>query len=128
MRSSRVLLFSLAAAAAVVLVSVPGRSRAQEASRLDLILGLGLPAVDRGIIPDASRAPGSPEAARRRAVRSISAIPDFVGADGGRYRRGRVIVKFRAGVSMPTRLSALSTTSPGASMSSRPDYADFDVV
>ena len=104
MRSSRVLLFSLAVSVAVVLVSVPGRGRAQEASRLDVILGLGLPAIERGIVSDASRAPGSPESARRRAVRSISATPDFVGEDGARYRRGRVIVKFRAGVSMPTRL------------------------
>ena len=44
---------------------MPGPGQAQEASRLDLVLGLGLPAVDRGIVSDASRAPGSPEAARR---------------------------------------------------------------
>jgi serine protease len=127
MSSSRVLLFLLAAAVAVVVVSMPRPGQAQEA-RLDLILGLGLPAVERDSVSFASRAPGSPEAARRRAARSISAMPDFVGADGARYRRGRVIVKFRAGVSMPTRLAALSMTSRSASMSSRPDYANFDVV
>src|SRR4029453_3210320 len=128
MGGSRVLLFLLAASVAVVFAGVPGRGRAQEASRLDVIIGLGLPAVERGIIPDASRAPGSPEAARRRAVRAIPAVPDFVGEDGARYRRGRVIVKFRAGVSMPTRLSALSTASRSATIASRPEHGDFDVV
>ena len=37
-------------------------------------------------------------------------------------------MKFRDGVSMPTRLAALSATSRSASIASRPDYANFDVV
>jgi serine protease len=128
MRSFR-LLFALAlpiGLAAIAVIPRPGL--AQESSRLDTVFGLGLPPVERGMISDGSHVPGSPETVRRRAVRAIGAIPDMVGEGGARYRRGRVIVKFRDGVSMPTRLSALSSTSRSASISSRPDYANFDVV
>ena len=128
MRSSRVLLFSLALIGLAAIASMPGLGQAQDRGPLDIVVGLGLPAVERGMISGGSHVPGSPEAALRRAVHSSSAIPDLVGEGGARYRRGRVIVKFRDGVSMPTRLSALSATSRSASISSRPDYANFDVV
>ena len=126
MRGFRALVFVFAASVAVMIV--PGRGQAQDASRPNGVFGLGLPAVERGIIWAESRVPGSPEAARRRAVRASSAIPDRVGEGGARYRPGRVIVKFRDSVSMPARLSALSATSRSASIASRPDYANFDVV
>ena len=126
MRGFRALVFVFAASVAVMIV--PGRGQAQDSSRLDGVFGLGLPAVERGIIWGESHVPGSPEAARRRAVRASSAIPDRAGEGGERYRPGRVIVKFRDGVSMPARLSALSATSRSASIASRPDYANFDVV
>jgi serine protease len=128
MRGSRVL-FALALSIGLAAIAVsPRLGQAQEPSRLDIVFGLGLPAVERGKISDVAHGPGTREAALRRAMQTGSTTPDLTGEGGARYRRGRVIVKFRDGVSMPTRLSALSATSPGASMSSRPDYADFDVV
>ena len=76
---------------------------------------------------DESRAPGTAEGARRRA-RSLSPTPDFVAADGARYVAGRVIVKFKDGISTASRLSTLSAASGTARMSERPSDADFDVI
>ena len=129
MRSPRVLLFALALLVGfAVIAGIPRLGHAQDRAPLDIVFGLGLPAVERGIVSGGSHVPGSPEAVRRLTVQTSSTSPDLVGEAGSRYRRGRVIVKFRDGVSTPTRLSALSAASRSASMSSRPDYADFDVV
>jgi serine protease len=118
----------LALPVAVVLVILPGRGRAQDAARLDVVLGLGLPAIDRGVVMDPSRVPGGPEAAVLRALETASTRHDLVGEGGSRYVPGRLIVKFRDGVSTASRLSALSAASPTASISERPAYANFDVV
>jgi serine protease len=129
MRSPRLLLIAVALVIGLaVIAGIPRLGHAQDRAPLDIVFGLGLPAVERGKISGQSRVPGSPEAARRLAVQAGSATADLVGEGGSRYRRGRVIVKFRDGVSMPTRLSALSAASRSASMSSRPDSANFDVV
>src|ERR1700687_3912924 len=120
MRSPRVLLFALALLIGLAVIGgIPRLGHAQDRAPLDIVVGLGLPAVERGMIPGGFLVPGSPEAARRRAIQTSSTIPDLAGAGGARYRRGRVIVKFRDGVSMPTRLAALSAASRSASMSSR---------
>jgi serine protease len=125
----RALLFVLAVSVSVVFVIIPGRGQAPDRSRLDVIMGLGLPAVERdGVFMDQSRVPGSPEAAMRRAFQTASTGHDLVGEGGARYVPGRVIVKFRDSVSSARRLSALSATSRTASISGRPDYANFDVV
>ena len=86
------------------------------------------PAVQSGISPDLSHAPGTPETLRRQSIRRTGATIDRVGASGARYRPGRVIVKFRDGVSAATRLSALSVVSGRATMSPRAASQDFDVV
>ena len=77
---------------------------------------------------DPFRAPGGPDAFVRRALQTASTSHDLEGEGGARYLPGRVIVKFRDGVPAASRLSALSATSPTASISQRPDYANFDVV
>src|SRR5271156_246729 len=104
----RALPFFLAVPVAVVFVILPGRGRAQDASRLDVILGLGLPAIDRGVVMDPSRVPGGPAPAVLRALGPASTRHDLVGEGGARYVPGRLIVKFRDGVSTGSRLSALS--------------------
>src|SRR5205823_7364895 len=60
--------------------------------------------------------------------RSLARTPDFVGAGGARYIPGRVIVKFRDGVSAASRQSALFSASYTARMTDRLSDADFDVI
>ncbi len=112
----------------VEIFGVAGRGQTADIAPLDVVVGLGLPAVDRGVISGSSRVPDSPETRVRRSIRLSSATPDRIGASGVRYVPGRVIVKFRDGVSTPARLSTLSIASRTASMSERPAYANFDVV
>jgi serine protease len=128
MASFRALLFWLAVSVAAIFVILPGRGQAQDGSRFDDILGLGLPAIDRGVVTDPFRAPGGPEAALRGASQTSSTRHDLVGEGGARYVPGRVIVKFRAGVSSALRLAALSATSRTASIAERGEYANFDVI
>jgi serine protease len=86
------------------------------------------PAIQRGISPDLSHAPGTPEARRRQSIQAVSGVHDRIGVSGMRYRPGRVIVKFRDGVSAPTRVSALSVVPGRATISPRAANQDFDVV
>lgn len=86
------------------------------------------PAIQGGISPDLSHAPGTPETRRRQSIRALSGVVDRTGASGARYRPGRVIVKFRDGVSAATRVSALSVLPGRATMSPRAASQDFDVI
>ena len=128
MRGVRAVLFVVAVSVSVVFVILPGRAQAPNGSGLDLIMGLGLPPVDTGVVADPSRMPGGTDAYLRRALETASTRHDLVGEGGARYMPGRVIVKFRDGVSPASRLSALNATSGTASMSPRPDFANFDLV
>jgi len=93
-----------------------------------LLSSFAPPAIQGGISPDLSHAPGTPETLRRQSIRRASGVIDRVGASGARYRPGRVIVKFRDGVSAATRVSALSVVSGRATMSPRAASQDFDVI
>lgn len=86
------------------------------------------PAIERGISPDLSHAPGTPEMRRRQSIHAVSGVVDRAGASGARYRPGRVIVKFRDGVSAAARVSALSVVPGRATISPRAASQDFDVV
>ena len=86
------------------------------------------PAIERGISPDLSHAPGTRETRRRESVQAISGVVDRTGVSGTRYRPGRVIVKFRDGMSAAARVSALSVLSGRATMRPRAASQDFDVV
>ncbi len=107
---------------------VRGHGQAPTASPRVMVQERGLPPIEWGIIADLSRAPDTPETRRRLSIHRESAILDRVGASGTRYVPGRVIVKFRNGVSNVSRVTALSAISRTASMFERPSYANFDVV
>jgi serine protease len=55
-------------------------------------------------------------------------MADRTGSSGAAYRPGRVIVKFRDGASTAARVTAMRDVSRTASLSTRPDNADFDVI
>ena len=80
--------------------------------------------VDRGMLARATPVAPRVQGSSRHVMRS----DDRVGRSGATYQAGRVIVKFRGGVSSPTRLTALSEVSRTASMGTRSPYADFDIV
>ena len=86
MRGPRPFLFWLALPAALLLVLVAARSRghAQTESALDIVMGVGLPGIDRGQVVDDTRVPGSPDAARRHGLQPSAAVRERVGAGGAR--------------------------------------------
>ena len=84
------------------------------------------PPINRGLVGDPSRSPGSPESQIRTALRTARTPLERVGASGAPYVAGKLIVKLRDGTSSAARLSTLSATS--AQASDRPPYANFDIV
>jgi serine protease len=88
---------------------------------------LGLAAIDEGLIQDDSHTPSSIENRRRVALRE-ALLQDRVGASGGHYRAGRVIVRFRDEMAMPDRRAAVRAASGTGEIADRLSYADFDIV
>src|SRR5215471_7006428 len=119
MRRFRLPLSLVVAAVAAVLLVVSARGQAPVRFRAVLDY-FGPPPIERGIIPVATHGPDTRESLRRRSIRPVSGAVDRAGRSGGRYIPGRVIVKFKDGVSSPSRLSALSVASRTASISTRP--------
>ena len=113
--------------AALLVVGARGHGQAPAQGRT-VLQPLALPAIEGGRRVDESRAPDSPEALKQASMHIRSASVDRVGASGARYVPGRVIVKFRDGTSSAARLSAMSVTSRTAALSTRPAYADFDIM
>jgi serine protease len=119
--------FSIVGLVIVGFFTLSGRGQTTGSPRR-LLSTFAPPAIQGGISPDLSHAPGTPETLRRQSIRSASGVIDRVGVSGARYRPGRVIVKFRDGVSAATRVSALSVVSGRATMSPRAASQDFDVI
>ena len=113
--------------AALLVSGARGHGQAPAEGRT-LLQSIALPAIEGGLRVDESRAPDSPQSLRRLTPRTAATLVDRVGVSGARYVPGRVIVKFRDGTSSAARLSAMSVTSRTAALSTRPAYADFDVM
>ena len=116
------------AAAIALVMTLAVRAQSPDDTRFVVQLNLGLPAVDEGaMFTDMTHAPQTPEALKRAAMHeALHAMS--AGASGVQYRRGRVIVKFRDGVSDSGRQAAVASASDTAAMGARPSYANFDVV
>jgi len=128
MRGLRPALFVVALPiAAFLAVALHVRGHAQTVTPFDIVMGVGLPGIDRGPIVDDTRVPGSPEAARRHGVQSGAVLRERLAAGGARVVTDRLIVRFRDGLSPADRQAALALASPGA-VSEHPSDADFDVV
>lgn len=120
--SFRVLLAPVAAA----LVLFAAHARMQTAGGRTIVSDIAPPPIDRGLTADTSRAPDSPETLHRQSLRPETGVVDRTGVSGAPYVPGKVIVKYRNGVSSSARASAMSVAK--ASMSAQPSYADFDVL
>src|SRR5262245_8366280 len=99
------------------------------ATGFTIVPNLGLPAVDTGALT------GEPRTANVSAERPGSALGAAFASDtrlsassGLSYMRGKVIVKFRGGAPASLHAASLRSASPTATVSTRPDYADFDVI
>src|SRR5712664_292737 len=107
-RAYRYRFLTLTAAATLFLA----RGYAQDSGFIRIFLQANtLPAIDRGVVADMSHAPGSIETLTRQSIRASSVGLDRIGESGTHYVAGRVIVKFRDGVSLASRVRALSTVS-----------------
>jgi serine protease len=120
--------FSVALLAIIVLSTVSGGGQAPAPVRRVLVSRVAPRPIESGIMPDTTHAPGSIDARRRASVRAVAAVVDRAGAAGARYRPGRLIVKFRNGVSAASRVSAMSIVQGRAAMTPRAASQDFDVM
>src|SRR6516164_9829111 len=97
-----------------------------DVSRVQILENVGLTAVDEGVIADQTHLSGSPGSARREAFRPV--LEQAGSTAVARFRPGRVLVRFRDEVPMAERRDAVRLASTSAEISTRPSYADFDVV
>ena len=79
--------FSIVVLVIVGFFTLSGRGQTTASPRR-LLSGFAPPAIQGGISPDLSHAPGTPETLRRQSVRRASGVVDRVGASGARYRPG----------------------------------------
>jgi len=113
----------IAAGLAISVLVVRGQSADE---RHVIIQNLGLPAVDEGLLVDETHAPHTTETLRRVAMRK--ALERAAGPAAARYVPGRLIVKFSDNASPADRAAALGSASSTALMTTRPSYANFDIV
>src|SRR3954453_4674146 len=112
-----------AVAAAMVIVL---RAQSREGSRIS-IQNVGLTGIDEGVIADESHTPATPETARRAALQA-SLVRARVGRAASRSVPGRILVRCRDAAAAAERQAALVAVWPGAAMTARLSYADFDIV
>ena len=89
------------------------------------ITDVGLPAVEEGVVWDVNRAPQMPQALGRTEFAHLGGV---VGASGREYTPGRVIVRFRDGLTADERRSVMRLATPSGEMMPRREHADFDVI
>jgi serine protease len=92
------------------------------------IIGLGLPPVDTGALVGEHPAVRSALPAPTGVMRTALAIGGRMSPAGVRYAKGRVLVKFKAGVNSTIQAQSLRAASSTAVLARRPEYADFDEV
>jgi serine protease len=88
---------------------------------------VGLPAVNVGLVTDTTRGPGSPE------TRATAVVRTAIRVDGRRdaaqsVASDRVIVRFRTEAPPGARAAAIRAVTRGGTITTRPSYADFDLV
>src|SRR5262245_2350317 len=120
---------ALASVAASLIVGLAVHGQEPLATGFTVVANLGLPAVETGALIGEPRSSnisaGEPRGAFGAAMASETRLGDSSGLP---YVRGKVIVKFRGDGAAALQASALRSVSPTAAVSTRPAYADFDVI
>src|SRR5262249_14639302 len=115
---------AIAFAAATLVLTLTLRGQVPSVRALQ-IQNVGLPAVEEGIVWDVNRAPQMPQALAGAALARQGAV---VGASGRAYTPGRVIVRFRDGMSLDDRRGLVRLATPSGEIMPRREHADFDLV
>lgn len=102
------------------------RGQTPSSTTFNLVVGLGLPAVDAGALVGEHPAVNTSAQDRRGALSDAMAAETRGVRSGPAHASGRVIVKFRPGASPD--VPSLRRASPTAALSVRGANADFDVV
>lgn len=117
----------LASALLAFALVAPGRGQAPDTYPV-LLQDISAGAVDRGVSVGDARPPSNGPRVRAERLDGNTAYADRVSVSGATYMPGRVIVKFRDGLSTNARLSALSSVSPTAALTTQKPYANFDTI
>ena len=113
----------LAAASALMIAS----SHAQDPGEARTALyPYTLPAVDRGL--STAEGPGPAGLSTLASRARVAGALDRTGRTGAPYAAGRVIVKFRDGISSAARLKSLAEASATVTTSEHPSYANFEIL
>ena len=123
----RIRVFLSCAAVATALATLGLRAQVAERNGFQLLEGVGLPAVDQGVLGDDTHTPGSFEARRRAAVHSVMHT-DGVSSSGAAYDRGHVVVRFRDEADPASRGRAVAWATRSGTIAARPSSANFDIV
>src|SRR5436190_8858457 len=121
---ARVWVTALALGAMVTLT----RAQNPVSTGFTVVEGLGLPAVDLDALVGEPHPINTASTRRVAALESAMSSTARIGPSGAAYAPGRVLVKFRGGAAPTVTTESLRTTSASATLSTRPAYADFDVV
>ena len=132
MADSRARLATLTLAGASLILLAGSRGSVHGDQRYDdppflILQGVGLPAVDVGLMKDESHGPDEPEALRRRALRAALKADESPRSSAS-FRPGRLIVRFRDDAPAAARASAVRDAAESGIITERPSYADFDIV
>ena len=126
--NGRVRLFAMVACAALAVHTIQGQTQKATPTSAILIDLVAPPPIERSISPLTVRSPDDPATRRELSMEGTRTAALRVGASSARYRPGRVIVKFRDGSTTASRGSTLRAVSRTASLSTRPDHTDFDII
>src|SRR4051812_99352 len=123
---ARALLLALAAPLLMVLAA---HGQDPASTGFTILTNLGLPAVDTGaLIGEPHPANFGVERPRGALGAALASAAQFDASSGLTYVRGKVIVKFRGGSSAALHADSVRSVSRTATVSTRPDYADFDII
>ena len=123
----RIRVFLSCAAVGTALATLGLRAQVAERNGFQLLEGVGLTAVDQGVLGDDTHTPASFEARRRAAVRSVMHT-DGVSSSGAAYDRGHIIVRFRDEAGPDARGRAVAWATRSGTIAARPSSANFDIV
>src|SRR5262245_35427346 len=112
----------------IVVALVGAAALAAQAQRRGLdVQDVGLPAMNVGLVTDASHAPGTPHT-RANAIVAAAIRNDGRVRSSGSAATSHVIVRFREEASPDARAAAVRAAVSGGAIMERPSYADFDLV
>jgi serine protease len=110
------------------LAALAAQAQNPASTGFSVVEGLGLPAVELEAMRGEPRAVHTPRSTREAVLGPAIRSTARVGPSGAAYAPGRVLVKFRGGASATVSAQSLRSVSASGALSTRPQYADFDIM